>query len=118
VIYLLDTDHVMRSDDGGLTWTLDAKLEQQLTCGGLIPADRGEDDDGQGDHLDVILTDMKFDPFRPGRRFAVGLGGAFVTLDGTNWERLLDTGALRGRPLCGPKPASSAAPRLCRTTGC
>ena len=98
MIYLLDADHILRSDDGGASWQVDACLEQQLTCGGLIPADRGEDDDGQGDHLDVILTDMQFDPFNPGRRFAVGLGGAFATVDGTTWTRLLDTGALRGRP--------------------
>ena len=98
IIYLLDVDLVMRSDDGGVTWQADLSLEQQLTCGGLIPANRGQDDDGQGDHLDVVLTDMQFDPFNPWRRFAVGLGGAFMTGDGMNWERLLDTGALRGRP--------------------
>ena len=97
-IYVLDKAHVMRSDDGGLNWQLDASLEQQLTCGGHIPADRDEDADGQGDHLDVVLTDMQFDPFNPRRRFAVGLGGAFMTRDAVNWERLLDTGALRGRP--------------------
>ncbi len=97
-LYLLDTDHVRRSDDGGLTWVLDANLEQQLTDGGRIPATRDEDGDGQGDHYDVILSDMQFDPFDPARRFAVGLGGAFMTTDGVNWQRLLDTGAIRGRP--------------------
>ena len=80
------------------TGTIDTSLEQQLTCGGRIPANRGEDADGIGDHLDVILTDMQFDPFDPQRRFAVGIGGAFMTRDGVNWERLLDTGAMRGRP--------------------
>jgi hypothetical protein len=98
VIYLLDTDHVLRSDDGGANWRLDASLEQQLTSGGRIPAARDEDADGQGDHYDVILSDMQFDPFDPRRRFAVGLAGAFVTTDGVTWQRLLDTGALRGRP--------------------
>jgi len=98
LVYLLDAGHVMRSDDGGLSWNVDASLEKQLTCNGLIPAARLEGADGQGDNLDVILTDMQFDPFNPGRRFAVGLAGAFCTLDGVNWERLLDTGALRGRP--------------------
>jgi len=98
MIYLLDQQNVMRSDDGGLNWQVDANLEQQLTCGGRIPAGRTEDADGQGDHLDLILTDMQFDPFDAQRRFAVGLGGAFWTFDGVNWHRLLDTGALRGRP--------------------
>ena len=77
---------------------LDASLEQQLTCGGRIPAARDEDDDGQGDHYDVVLSDMQFDPFDPRRRFAVGLAGAFMTTDGVTWQRLLDTGAMRGRP--------------------
>jgi len=49
-------------------------------------------------HYDVILTDMQFDPFNPGRRFAAGLAGAFMTDDGVTWQRLLDTAALRGRP--------------------
>ena len=98
MIYILDVDSIMRSDDGGVTWQADVSLQQQLTWDGLIPAGRGQDDDSQGDHLDVVLTDMQFDPFNPWRRFAVGLGGAFMTVDGMNWERLLDTGALRGRP--------------------
>ena len=98
MIYLLDQQYVMRSDDGGVNWQVDANLEQQLTCGGRIPTARTEDADGQGDHFDVVLTDMQFDPFDAQRRFAVGLGGAFWTHDGVNWERLLDTGALRGRP--------------------
>src|SRR5262249_721907 len=63
-----------------------------------IPLNRNEDDDGVGDHYDVILTDMQFDPNQPGRRFAVGLAGAFMTMDGVTWTRLLDTAALRGRP--------------------
>jgi hypothetical protein len=98
LVYLLDVDHVKRSDDGGVTWQVDASLHQQLTCGGLIPIGRGEDVDGQGDHLDVVLTDMQFDPNNPTKRFAVGLAGAFMTDDGVTWVRLLDTGALRGRP--------------------
>jgi photosystem II stability/assembly factor-like uncharacterized protein len=98
VIYLLDREHVMRSDDGGARWSVDASLEQMLTCGGRIPADRDEDADGQGDHYGSILSDMQFDPFDPRRRFAVGLAGAFMTTDGVAWERLLDTGAIRGRP--------------------
>jgi len=98
MVYVLDKDRVMRSDDGGVNWQVDTNLQQQLTCGGRIPAARTEDADGMGDHLDVVLTDMQFDPFDANRRFAAGLGGAFWTHDGVNWERLLDTGAMRGRP--------------------
>jgi hypothetical protein len=32
------------------------------------------------------------------RGHALGLGGAFFTTDGVNWQRLLDTAAMRGRP--------------------
>ena len=98
LIYLMDTQNIMRSDDGGEHWQIDCSLEQQLTCDRHIPIDRNEESNGQGDHFDVVLTDMKFDPFHPQKRFAVGLAGAFMTNDGVNWERLLDTAALRGRP--------------------
>ncbi len=98
LLYLLDSEHVLRSDDGGVTWRIDAALERMLTCDGRIEAGRDEDADGQGDHYGAILSDMQFHPTDPGRRFAVGLAGAFTTADGTVWTRLLDTGALRGRP--------------------
>jgi hypothetical protein len=87
LIYLLDKQHVMRSNDGGKTWQVDISLEHQLTCAGRIPIERAETDAS-----DVVLTDMQFDPFNPLTRFAVGLGGAFFTNDGVNWGRLLDTG--------------------------
>ena len=57
-----------------------------------------EDLSKQGDNCDVVPQDMVFDPFRPLRRFAVGLGGAFMTDDGVTWIRLLHAGALPGRP--------------------
>jgi hypothetical protein len=98
LVYLLDVDHVKRSDDGGMTWQVDAGLDPQLTAASSIPIGRGEDVDGQGDHLDVVLADMQFDPNNPLKRFAVGLAGAFVTNDGATWTRLLDTEAMRGRP--------------------
>ncbi len=41
---------------------------------------------------------MQFDPFDGNRRFAVGLAGAFMTSDGATWQRVLDTGAMRGLP--------------------
>jgi hypothetical protein len=99
LVYIVDKNNVMRSDDGGVTWQTDMGLEQQLTCGGRIPFGRTGNEDGIGDFLDVLLTDMQFDPRNPRRRFAVGLAGAFMTRDGgVSWQRLLDTGALRGRP--------------------
>jgi hypothetical protein len=50
------------------------------------------------DHRGRHLHNQKYDPIRPLRRFAVGQGGAFMTNDGVNWVRLLDTSALQGRP--------------------
>jgi hypothetical protein len=98
VIYLLDQTDVKCSDDGGKTWQVDFNLMNQLTCGGRIPADRGELSGESDEFVEVVLTDMQFDPYNSLTRFAVGEGGAFFTNDGVNWNRLLDTGALPGRP--------------------
>jgi hypothetical protein len=98
LIYLLDADRILRSEDGGTTWQPGADLELHLTRNHRIPITRDENTDGQNELVDVVLTDMQFDPFNSRRRFAVGLAGAFCTLDGIQWQRLLDSVALRGRP--------------------
>jgi hypothetical protein len=98
LIYILDSDHVKRSEDGGATWTVDANLEAQLTWGGQIALSTNDGTSGLGDHFDLILTDMQFDPNNPRTRFAVGEGGVFLTIDGVTWTRLLHTGAMAGRP--------------------
>jgi hypothetical protein len=97
-IYILDTDHVKRSDDGGQTWNVDQNLETQLTWNHQIPISSDDNPAGIGEHFDLILTDMQFDPNFFGARFAIGSGGAFMTIDGVNWTRLLHTAALSGRP--------------------
>jgi hypothetical protein len=94
LLYVIDGDRIKRSDDGGTTWQVDESLERMVTCNGRIPADRDE----VGDTTQVVLSDMQFDPFNPGLRFAVGLAGAFMTTDGVTWQRVLDTGAMRGLP--------------------
>jgi hypothetical protein len=94
LLYVIDGDHIRRSNDGGTTWQVDESLERMVTCNGRIPADRDE----ATDTTQVVLSDMQFDPFNPGRRFAVGVGGAFMTTDGVTWQRVLDTGAMRGLP--------------------
>lgn len=104
VIYILDRDpvlhrnHVKRSDDGGRTWNVDLNLETQLTWNHQIPISTNDDPAGIGEFFDMVLTDMKFDPNFFAARFAVGMGGAFMTIDGVNWTRLLHTDALPGRP--------------------
>jgi hypothetical protein len=94
LLYAVDDDRIKRSDDGGTTWQVDVNLERMLTCNGRIPADR----DDVSDTTQVVLSDMQFDPFDGRRRFAVGVAGAFMTTDGATWQRLLDTGAMRGLP--------------------
>jgi hypothetical protein len=93
LIYILDAANVRRSDDGGTTWQEDTSLENQLTSVNAIPINRQPID-----LIDLVLTDVQFDPINPQRRFAVGRGGVFFTNDGANWDRLLDTVALPGRP--------------------
>jgi hypothetical protein len=93
LIYVLDQEKVWRSEDGGHTWQADANLQQQLTCNKLIPIDRAP-----VDLADVVLQDMQFDPYLSLTRIAVGIGGVFLTNDGANWIRLMDTAALPGRP--------------------
>ena len=108
LIYILDANHVKRSDDGGQTWHVDVNLETQLTWSRKIAFSTNDNTSSVGDHFDLILTDMQFDPSNPRRRFAVGLGGAFMTDDGVNWVRLLHTGALAGRPAnCCYDPVSN-----------
>jgi hypothetical protein len=94
LLYVIDDTRIKRSDDGGTTWQVDESLERMVMCNGRIPANRDE----VSDTTQVVLSDMQFDPFDARRRFAVGLAGAFMTTDGVNWERLLDTGAMRGLP--------------------
>jgi hypothetical protein len=98
VVYILDSDHVKRSGDGGHTWIVDAALETQLTWNHAITLSTSDDPSGIGEHFDLILTDMRFDPNNPLLRFAVGIGGAFMTRDGANWTRILHSGGLPGRP--------------------
>jgi hypothetical protein len=104
VIYILDQDHVLgqdhvkRSDDGGATWHIDQNLATELTWNGQITISANVDPAGIGEFFDLVLTDMKFDPNFFGARFAVGAGGAFMTIDGVTWTRLLHTAALTGRP--------------------
>ncbi|HYW42128.1 MAG TPA: hypothetical protein VE959_04680 [Bryobacteraceae bacterium] len=113
LIYILDSGQVKRSDDGGATWNRDVSLETQLTWNNRIAVSSSDDSSGLGDRFDLVLTDMQFDPYNPPVRFAVGEGGAFVTIDGVNWTQLLHTGALAGRPAnCYYDWISPSAPSL------
>jgi hypothetical protein len=98
IIFLLDAANVLRSEDGGETWVVDTSLEQQLTSDHAIPITQVENSSEADKYIDTLLNDMQFDPDDALTRFAVGCGGAFFTVDGINWNRLYDTGALASRP--------------------
>ncbi|MFI5893904.1 hypothetical protein ACIA5D_27775 [Actinoplanes sp. NPDC051513] len=84
LVYVLDTDHVWRTDDGGGHWVVDAGLERVLTLDAFSFAQRGSG---------ALLRDMAFDP-RLDVRFAAGPRGVFHTADGANWRHLALSSAL------------------------
>lgn len=94
VVYVLDSDHIRRSDDGGISWVVDESLESALTENGAFPFDVPYD----GNPGQALLRDMIFDPNHSGYRFAVGPAGVFYTLDGLNWDHLLLSSAIPMRP--------------------
>ncbi len=93
-LYVLDSNHVWRSEDGGIHWTVETSLERNLTENGAFPFFAVDD----GTALPVLLRDMNFDPNHSGYRFAVGPAGVFYTLDGTNWDHLLLSSASAIQP--------------------
>ena len=85
LIYVLSTDHVYRTDDGGQTWSVDTSLERALTADGQFGLDIPFDENP----AETLLRDMQFDPIYPGTRFAVGPAGVFHTQDGGHWDHIL-----------------------------
>jgi photosystem II stability/assembly factor-like uncharacterized protein len=94
ILYVLGSDHVYRSANGGATWTVDRLLERALTEDGAFPI--VVPDDGNADQ--ALLRDMLFDPARPKARFAIGPAGVFHTLDGVRWSALFRSSAQACRP--------------------
>lgn len=95
-IYIVDTNAVRHSTDGGVTWPVDAPLTSALTAGGEVLYTCGS---GWLDFDWCVLNDLVFDRQSPQTRFAVGQAGVFYSGDGTNWFRLVDTRALPSRPV-------------------
>lgn len=94
LLYVLDPDHVYRSDDGGATWVVDASLERAITENGAFPLDLTS----EASFEQIVLRDMTFDPAVPGFRFAVGPAGVFATTNGVDWTHLLLSSAAGFRP--------------------
>ena len=97
-VYIVDSDGIKRSDNGGLTWKLDTDLTAHLTNNGTIKL-RCYDNVLEGSTCS--FNDLVVDPSNPKRRFALGMAGVFYTKDSTRWVRLLDTVALPSRPVSG-----------------
>jgi photosystem II stability/assembly factor-like uncharacterized protein len=94
LLYVLDRDHVRRSEDGGTTWIVDTSLEQAITEDGAFPLDLST----EASFPQIILRDMHFDPAEPDYRFAVGPAGVFATTNGADWTHLLLSSAAGVRP--------------------
>ncbi|MBL9035004.1 MAG: exo-alpha-sialidase [Rhodospirillaceae bacterium] len=94
IVYVLGTDHVWRSLDGGSEWSIDQPLENALTESGAFPVGLT----AEAGSAQVLLRDMVFDPSDPGWRVAIGPAGVFLTLDGTNWRHILLSSAAGMRP--------------------
>jgi hypothetical protein len=94
LVYVLGTDHVYRSDNGGAVWVVDTLLEQAMTENGAFPIIVPND----GNPGQALVRDMLFDPDRPGTRFAIGAAGVFQTLNGLNWTPLFRSSAMACKP--------------------
>src|SRR5206468_1467536 len=91
-----DEKHVLRSENGGSSWGVDANLERALTENGAFPFIAV--DDGSSAQP-ALLRDMNFDPDTPNYRFAASPAGVFYTRDGVNWDHLLVSSASAVQPI-------------------
>jgi hypothetical protein len=91
-LYVIDRTSaaIHRSDNGGTTWLRDDSMTAAVTDNGAfdIPLSDSYYD------TESIVNDMLFDPEDEGRRFAVAYSGAFYTVDGLHWGRMMTTTAL------------------------
>ena len=97
IIYIVDRDAIKRSLDGGISWEPARSLDQLATEDGSFSYEikRLGGSLGEG----AVITDMIFDRFERGTRFAIGNAGVFFTLDGEDWQRLLASTALPSHPV-------------------
>jgi hypothetical protein len=90
LIYLLDFDRFRVSLDGGASWRLDAGLTAAMSGGGKL------DLTSFG-----VVRDMLFVRTERFTRFAFGSAGVMCTVDGIQWQTLLNAVALGGCPESG-----------------
>ena len=91
-LYVIDQTSaaIHRSDNGGSTWVRDDALTAAVTENGAFHIPLGD----SYYETESIINDMLFDPDDAGRRFAVAYTGAFFTVDGVHWSRMMTTTAL------------------------
>lgn len=92
-LYIIGFSAVKRSDDGGLSWSVDKTLNDAVTQNGRIAHHCWS-------HF-CVINDLVFDRIDPKVRFALGTGGIFHSQDGLAWNRILDPAALACRPVSG-----------------
>lgn len=89
-IYVLDTQGVKISVDGGRSWFFDVGLTNAITAGGKLAISKS------------LLQDMQFSRGERQTRFALGTAGVMCTMDfGIFWFPVLNSIALPGRPESG-----------------
>ena len=91
-LYIVDSRNgaIYRSNNGGASAIKDDALTAAVTENGAfkVPLDDSFYD------TEGIINDMLFDPDDPARRFVVAYTGAYFTVDGLRWGRMMSTTAL------------------------
>ena len=96
LIYLLDFDRFRVSLDGGVSWIFDAELTKGMSGGGKLSLTSKPNGPLSG-----VVRDMLFVRTERFTRFAFGSAGILYTLDGIQWQTLLNAVALGGCPESG-----------------
>jgi hypothetical protein len=95
LIYLLDFDRLRVSVDGGASWLFDVDLTRAMSGGGKLDLSQPRG------RLTGVMRDMLFVRTERFTRFAFGSAGVMCTVDGIQWQTLLNAIALGGCPESG-----------------
>jgi photosystem II stability/assembly factor-like uncharacterized protein len=90
LIYILDSDRIRLSLDGGSSWLDDINLTLTMTGNGRLGISTAS--------AAAILSDMLFVRSNRSRRFALGGAGVMMTDNGVDWQCLVNSIALPSLP--------------------